>query len=96
MRRTLLLILLSLFSLSAWAQSEDWWIGKPIEDIHFNGLLSVSEYDLERNYSGIHRGRSLPILYPGNCKSKIFALDYFESYSLEAVEGSDGTNNRCY
>ncbi len=91
MRKTLLLILLSLFCLNAWAQSDDWWIGKPIEDIRFNGLLSVSEYDLV-GITDEYIGQKFSDTLSWELQSKIFALDYFESYSLEAVEGSSGTD----
>ena len=91
MRRTLTALILLLTSLCAWAQEEEWWIGKPIEDIRFSGLVSVSEYDLE-GITMQYIGEEFTDTLSWELQSKIFALDYFESYTVEAVEGSQGTD----
>lgn len=91
MRKTLLMLTLLLTGLFSWAQEDEWWIGKPIEDIRFNGLLSVSEYDLE-GITMQYIGEEFTDTLSWELQSKVFALDYFESYTIEAVEGSQGTD----
>ena len=92
MRKALLVFLLILLCLSAWTQEDSWWVGKPIEDIRFEGLLSVSEYDLE-GITNQYLGEAFTDTLSWELQSKIFALDYFESYSIDAVEGSQGTDS---
>ena len=91
MRRTLTALIIILTSLYAWAQEDEWWIGKPIEDIRFSGLVSVSEYDIE-GITMQYIGEEFTDTLSWELQSKIFALDYFESYTIEAVEGSQGTD----
>ncbi|ORC37228.1 outer membrane protein assembly factor BamA [Marispirochaeta aestuarii] len=92
MRKTLLVFVLLILCLSAWTQEDNWWVGKPIEDIRFEGLLSVSEYDLE-GITNQYIGEPFTDTLSWELQSKIFALDYFESYSIDAVEGSQGTDS---
>lgn len=91
LRRLLTLVFLLTF-LPLMAQTTQWWIGKPIYDIRFNNLQNISENELEpvvREYIG----KTFTDTLSWDLQSKIFALDYFEGYSIEAVEGPDGQNS---
>jgi len=88
------LILLVILSVNAFAQEEQWYDGKPISDIRFEGLKSVSENELLgliRPYLGSAYTDSLS----WEIQSKLYALDYFNiiipdlrpgTTALESVE----------
>jgi len=72
-----ILILLAAFSVNAFAQEEQWYEGKTISDIRFEGLQTVSENELLgliRPYLGSVYTDSLS----WEIQSKLYALDYFD------------------
>jgi len=76
MRRIRILILLVILPINAFAQEEQWYEGKPISDIQFEGLGTVSENEL----LGLIRpylGRTYTDSLSWEIQSKLYALDYF-------------------
>ena len=73
---TRILILLVIFPINAFAQEEQWYDDKPISEIRFEGLKTVSENELLgliRPYIGSTYTDSLS----WEIQSKLYALDYF-------------------
>ena len=71
----------------AWGQ-EDWFQGKPIEAIEFLGLNNVSATELEgitEPFIGNDFQSNLII----DLQSKIYALDYFEEFTVSALPVDD-------
>ncbi|MBT3271908.1 MAG: outer membrane protein assembly factor BamA, partial [Spirochaetales bacterium] len=90
MRKGILIVLILVVPISFLpAQSEeDWYIGKPIEDIRFVGLENISENDLEgiiAPYIGKEFQNSLFF----DLQSALFALDFFEEFVPQAVPADD-------
>lgn len=90
MRRLVLLLLLnSIVICSLFSQEEDWYVGKPIADIRFKGLGSISENELHglmRPYIGQKYTNTLS----WEIQSKLYALDYFDLIVPEVQEGERG------
>ncbi len=69
-----------------------WYIGKPIEDIQFQGLKNVPIEKLEivmRNYIGKDFSDSLFL----ELQSKLYSIDYFDEFSVSA-KSKDGSFER--
>ena len=67
---------------------DNWFLDKPIKEIRFTGLESVSESELAgivEPFVGKNVDNNLII----DLQSKVFALDYFEEFTLEAVAADD-------
>ncbi len=78
--------------LSAQDAATDWFVGKPIKQFTFTGLITVKEADLQailKPYVGqaSQRRRQLPILL--DLQTKLYALDDFETIIPNAVPGDD-------
>lgn len=92
-----LLLLISGFAALA-AQSTDssasgtWYLDKPIEDIIFVGLNSVSITELEGVIEP-YVGRKFTNLLSWDLQSALYALDYFEELLPEAIVGSQGQSS---
>ncbi len=88
MRKLLALALLIAIPLSlASAQSNSqWYVGKPIKNITFTGLVHVKQSDLE----GIVKpfiGKKFSDTLFFDLQSKLYALDYFEQFTPNAEPG---------
>jgi outer membrane protein insertion porin family len=69
---------------SLFAQSqEEWYIGKPINDITFTGLATVAAKDLQTIVKP-YIGRNFSIDLFWEIQGKLFALDYFETIEGDA------------
>lgn len=91
MRKLLIGIILIILPLGlAFAQSDSqWYIGKPIKDITFTGLVHVQKNDLQ----GIVKpyiGQAFTDTLFWDLQSKLYALDYFEQFTPTAVPGDPG------
>lgn len=89
MRKLLALILLALIPLSAAvAQSNSqWYVGKPIKNIVFTGLVHVKRSELE----GIIKpfiGKKFTDTLFFDLQSKLYALDYFSQFTPNAEPGN--------
>ena len=83
----LILILLILPSVSA-QTDEDWYLDKPISEIRFQGLQNVSAGELEGLTNPfIGKNFTNPVFW--DLQSKLYALDYFESFTAEALEADE-------
>lgn len=84
--------LLSVFLLALFAgivqlpaqESEDWYYGKPIRDIKFNGLDNVNEGDL-RGITERFVGETFSDELFADLINRLFALDFFEDIEPSAV-----------
>jgi len=75
-RLKLLLLLLIVFPVNLTAQEEDWYLNKPISEIRFDGLTSISVNEL----MGIVRpyfGQPYTDDLSWDIQGKLYALDYF-------------------
>ena len=79
----LLMIAAGLYFLSA-QESDDWYYGKPIRDIKFNGLDNVTESDL-RGITERFVGELFSDELFADLINKLFALDFFEDITPTAV-----------
>ena len=70
------------------AQTEDWYIGKPIVDIRFTGLDNISPSELE-GITGQFIGKTFSDTLYWDLQSKLFALNYFEEFVPKAVPGDE-------
>ncbi|TFG57956.1 MAG: outer membrane protein assembly factor BamA, partial [Spirochaetales bacterium] len=90
MRKAILscfLALCALFPLYS-QENPDWYLGKPIVDVRFKGLKTVSKNELE----GIVKpyiGRQFSDEVFLDLQSTLYALDYFESFIPNALPGDD-------
>ncbi len=89
--RRICFIALSLLLLTGtlFAQEEAWYQGKPIVDVRFEGLTSVSRSELE----GITEqfiGRNFTDSVFLDLQRRLYALDYFEQIVPRAVRAQDG------
>ena len=86
-RKILVILFFLFFSLAgAAAQSGEWYIGKPIKDVVFKGLSSVSANEL----NGIvepFRGKKFSDQLFSDLQNKLYALDYFEEITPHATKG---------
>ncbi len=86
MRKPFIVIFL-LSSLVIFAQ-EEWYLNKPIVDLTFSGLDTISENELKpivRPYIG--ETFSLDLFW--EIQEKLYALEYFESIEANALPGDD-------
>lgn len=79
----LLVLLAGMVQLPA-QESEDWYYGKPIRDIKFNGLDNVNESDL-RGITERFIGEDFSDELFADLINRLFALDFFEDIEPSAV-----------
>jgi outer membrane protein insertion porin family len=85
MRAALLCILVIAISFSGFAQqSEEWYQGKPIRDIVFEGLKNVKASELE-GITEPYTGRLFSDQVYWEILGSLYALEYFETISPTAV-----------
>ncbi|MFW5768679.1 MAG: POTRA domain-containing protein, partial [Spirochaetota bacterium] len=88
-RRLLFLLLLTCISAgTAVAQEGEWYLGKPIVDIEFTGLVNIDSSELEpivEPYIGQDFTDDLFL----ELQSRLYAIDYFESFIPNALPGDD-------
>jgi len=90
----LILLILVFTTRTAGAQTleENWYMGKPIRDIVFKGLSAVSMNEL----SGIiepYKGKQFTDELFWELQSSLYALDYFESITPNALPGDPARNS---
>lgn len=88
MRKLLAAVLLYAvpLSLAAAQSSQPWYVGKPIKNITFSGLVHVTPNDLQ----GIvdqYIGKDFTDSLFWDLQSKLYALDYFQSFTPNAEAG---------
>lgn len=91
-RFTIVLLLVLLVRISIFAQEDQWYLDKPIADITFEGLTTVSENELLgliRPYIGQPYTDSLS----WDIQSKLYALDYFDIIIPEIRPGDSEYNS---
>lgn len=89
---TVLCLLLFCALLSVAAQnSDEWYIDKPIEDIIFEGLDSISENELASIVKQ-YKGKNFTNDLFWNLQSRLYALDYFEQIIPNAESPDESYN----
>jgi outer membrane protein insertion porin family len=84
-----ILIFLTINSfLSAQDQEAQWWLGKPIFSIQFEGLVHVDETELREITNG-YLGKLYENSLFTSLQSELFNLQYFAYFSAEAGRGED-------
>lgn len=86
LKKTIILLLLILPAVFSAAQAADWYVGKEIVDIRFEGLQSVSPTELE-GITDQFIGKAFSETLYWDLQSKLFALNYFEQFVPEALPG---------
>lgn len=89
MRRLLRLLPLLLVAAGLNAQSAEWYLGKPIEDIVFEGLESVAPSELS-GVVGPFIGETFTEPTFLELQRRLYALDYFEAIIPSAVRPPGG------
>src|SRR5574344_694852 len=87
---TLFCCLLSLLSVSTaklYAEGADWYYDKPIRSITFQGLKNIKTSDLDGITSGFI-GKKFSDDVFADLLNRIYALDYFDEVSPNAVPGN--------
>ncbi|MGA2478993.1 MAG: outer membrane protein assembly factor BamA, partial [Spirochaetia bacterium] len=91
--RILVTTMIFLFAGSAWlaaqAAGQEWYVGKPISDFTFVGLVTVKADDLKAIVKP-YIGRTFsvdPLLW--EIEAKLYALDYFETIVPNALPADD-------
>ncbi|MDT8299320.1 MAG: outer membrane protein assembly factor BamA, partial [Spirochaetaceae bacterium] len=90
-RLTLILLLFILLTSGLAAQEDQWYIDKPIAEIQFEGLSSISENEL----FGLIRpliGKPYSEELSWDLQSRLYALDYFDIIIPEIRPGATGRN----
>lgn len=90
MRRIPVIVLLAILAVVPLCAQDAsaWYEDKPIADIRFEGLQNVSRTDLEGVIEP-YIGTTYQNARFWDLQSKLFALDYFESFEVEAVPADD-------
>lgn len=88
----LLLFILPALFLQAQTSGDAWYLDKPIEEVRFEGLRHVKESDL-RGITSEVIGKPLTEGELIDLKSKLYALNFFQRFTVEAEEGSRGTDS---
>jgi outer membrane protein insertion porin family len=90
----LILLILIFIARTAGAQTleENWYIGKPIRDIVFKGLSAVSMNELS-GIIGPYKGKQFTDELFWELQSRLYALDYFESITPNAVPADPARNS---
>ncbi|NQT61095.1 MAG: hypothetical protein HQ557_19180, partial [Bacteroidetes bacterium] len=84
-----ILIFLTINSfISAQDQTDQWWLGKPIFSIQFDGLVHVDESELREITNG-YLGKSYENALFTSLQSELFNLQYFAYFSAQAEKGGD-------
>lgn len=84
-------LLLSMCATGLFAQEEGWYFGKPIKDIRFEGLETISETELLGLVSE-YKGQLFTEEIILDLQSRIYALDSFQSIIPKAEPGDDNYN----
>jgi len=99
MRTKRFALLMSLIAVAAFntmvafaQESTDWYYNKPIRSITFEGLQNVKLSDLEGVTSGFV-GKTFSDDVFADLLNRIYALDYFEDISPEALPGNQGKSS---
>jgi len=82
------LVTLSFFS---FGQSGDWYMNKPVVDITFEGLQNVKPSDLEGLKVQV-LGRNFDENLFLDLQSRLYALNYFESFEASAIPGDENNS----
>lgn len=89
--RTFFAVILVLCAGLSFAQSEDWYRGKPIKDITFEGLRNIRLSELESTVAPF-RGRLFSDELYLELQSRLYALDYFSRLSPTAIPADPAGN----
>ncbi|MDC7125746.1 MAG: outer membrane protein assembly factor BamA [Spirochaetales bacterium] len=96
MNRKLLItfIILMISTASAiFAQAADWYIGKPIAEIKFNGLNNIDENEL-KEITDQFVGQEFTDTLFWDLQSKLYALNYFDNFSANALPPETGVYDK--
>jgi outer membrane protein insertion porin family len=85
----LLLIIIPVSFVYSQAAEDSWYLDKPIEDIRFEGLGHVKLSDL-RGITTQFLGKPLSEGQLIDLQSKLYALNFFQRFTVDAEEGSRG------
>jgi outer membrane protein insertion porin family len=95
--RTFATSLILFFAASAWlaaqAAEQEWYVGKPISDFTFTGLVTVKADDLKAIVKP-YIGRTFsvdPLLW--EIEAKLYALDYFETIVPNALSADNAKSS---
>jgi len=91
MRFKVFLVFLLLFStVCGFSQEQDWYIGKPINDIQFTGIKNVTMSELESLISP-YKGRVYNDNVYTEILTKLFALNYFLNIDINPQQADGGS-----
>ena len=85
------LILMFFFLFGLYSQEGEWWVGKTIKSIDFDGLVNISKSDLD-GITKPYKGQVFTYELYQELLGALFALDYFDNIETAAVKGDDNYN----
>ena len=85
------LILMFFFLFGLYSQEGEWWVGKTIKSIDFEGLVNISKSDLD-GITKPYKGQVFTYELYQELLGALFALDYFDNIETAAVKGDDNYN----
>lgn len=85
------LILIFFFLFGLYSQEGEWWVGKTIKSIDFEGLVNISKSDLD-GITKPYKGQVFTYELYQELLGTLFALDYFDNIETAAVKGDDNYN----
>lgn len=91
MKRIVATLVLIAAGATVFAQSADWYVGKTIKNIRFDGLVIVTPKDVE-SITAEFKGKVFDDQLWASILARVYELDYFDTITPEAVP-SDATNS---
>jgi len=91
MRFWLACVLATITALSGYSQQDDWFWGRPIRGVVFDGLVHVNASELE-GITAPFVGRALTETVYSEILGRLYALEYFQTISPNAIN-ADGQGN---
>lgn len=91
MKRIVAMLVLIAATATVFAQSTDWYVGKTIKNIRFDGLVIVTPKDVEPIVAEF-KGKVFDDQLWASILARVYELDYFDSITPEAIP-SDAANS---
>ncbi len=81
-------VLILLTAAFAFGQELEWYVNKPIKDVTFSGLNHINPSELE-GITSQFKGKTFSDTLFWDLQSKLYALNYFETFTANALPGND-------
>ncbi len=86
------ILIMALTASAVYAQAAEWYVDKPISEIRFTGLNHIDPAELEGITNQFINKKFTDTLF-WDLQSKLYSLNYFDSFSANALPG-DSSNSK--